>query len=270
MKKFLVPVDFSTPSESAAEYVIEMTKDNPGTEIILYHVYRGSFLSTLKDGADVSKKAATDADLKVIRDFLKNSSHQKVTIESEEGSFIDNISKYVLSNHIDMVIMGIAGSSRLANVNIGNDALNLIANINVPIMIIPPDVKFKGIKNALFATDMKDVARKTPFDALKKVLDFLHPKLYILNVDKEHYIELSEAYMIEKDEMESKLKHYKPEFFFSRDYDFLESITDFAGSKEIDVIITVPKKEGLINQLFKIYTSKLALSSHTPIIAISM
>ncbi len=270
MKKFLVPVDFSTPSESAAEYVIEMTKDIPGTEIILYHVYKNDIFSTWKDGDKGSRKTATDAELKIVKDFLKNSPDQKVTIESEEGSFIDNISKYVLSNHIDMVIMGVNGSTRMANVNIGDNVLNLISNISTPIMIIPPDVKFKKIKNVLFASDFKDVARKTPFDSLKKVLDFFSPKLDILNVNSEHYVEISEEYKIEKEEMEFKLQRYNPEFSFLRAYDFLEGIVSFAETKEIDAIITVPKKQGFINQLFKIYTRKLALASNIPIVAISM
>ena len=64
MKKFLVPVDFSLPSESAAEYVIEMTKDIPGTEIILYHVYRNVFFSTSKEGEEGSMKMAKDNELK--------------------------------------------------------------------------------------------------------------------------------------------------------------------------------------------------------------
>ena len=259
MKKFLVPVNFSLPSESAAEYAIEMTKDIPGTEIILYHVYKNDIFSALKDSEEGSKKTATDAELKIVKDFLKNSPNQEITIESEEGSFIDNISKYVLSNHIDMIITGINANTRMANVNIGNDTLNIISNITTPIMIIPPDVKFKGIKNVLFASDFKDVARKTPFDSLKKVLDFFGSKLNILNVDSEHYVELSEAY-----------KNYNPEFSFLRAYDFLESIISFAETKEIDVIITVPKKQGFMNQLFKIYTRKLALASHIPIVAISM
>lgn len=270
MKKFLVPVDFSLPSESAAEYVIEMTKDVPGTEIILYHVYKNVFFSTSTEGGEGSKKMAKDNDLKIIKDFLKNTPDQKITIETEEGSFIDNISRYVVSNHIDMVIMGINGSSRMATVNIGNDTLNLIKNINAPLMIIPPDVKYKKVNNVLFASDFKDVARKTPFDSLKKVLDFFKPKLHILNVDSEHYVELSEAYKIEKEEMENKLKSYDPEFFFLRAYDFLESIVTFAETKEIDLIITVPKKQGFVNQLFKIYTRKLALDTHIPIVAISM
>ena len=270
MKKFLIPVDFSTPSESAAEYAIEMTKDIPGTEIILYHVYKNNIFSAWKDSDKGSKQTATDAELKIVKDFLKNNPDQKITIESEEGSFTDNISKYVLSNHIDMVIMGINGSTRLSGDLLGDNVLNLIRSINAPIMIIPPDVKFKKINNVLFASDFKDVARKTPFDSLKKVLGLFSPKLHILNVDSEHYVEISEAYKVEKEEMEFKLKDYSPEFSFLRAYDFLESIVSFAETKEIDAIITLPKKQGFINQLFKIYTKKLALASHVPIIAISM
>ncbi len=269
MKKFLVPVDFSIPSESAAEYVIEMTKDIPGTEIILYHVYKNDIFSLLKDSEESSRKKATDVDLKIVKDFLKKSPHQKITIDSEEGSFIDNISKYVLSNDIDMVIMGINRSPIRSNVNLGSDTLNMISNIKTPIMIIPHDLKFKKINNVLFASDFKDVARKTPFDSLTKLLDFFSAKLNILNVDSEHYIELSEAYKIERGEMESKLKKYNPEFFFLRSYDFLEGIVTFAETKETDVIITVPKKEGFFNQLFKIYTRKLALESNKPVVAIS-
>ncbi len=70
--------------------------------------------------------------------------------------------------------------------------------------------------------------------------------------------------------MESKLKNYNPEFSFLRAYDFLESIITFAETREIDAIITVPKKQGFVNQLFKIYTRKLALATHIPIVAISM
>lgn len=269
MKKFLVPVDFSIPSESAAEYAIEMTKHIPGTEIILYHVYKNDIFSLLKHTEEGARKKATDAELQIVKDFLKNSPHQKITIVSEEGAFIDNISKYVLSNDIDMVIMGINKSSIKSNVNIGSDTLKMISHISTPIMIIPPDLKFKKIANVLFASDFKDVARKTPFDSLTKVLDLFNSNLNILNVDSEHYIELSEPYKIEKDEMESKLKKYNPEFFFLRSFDFLEGILTFAETKETDVIITVPKKEGFYNQLFKIYTRKLALESNKPVVAIS-
>ena len=81
-----------------------------------------------------------------------------------------------MSNHVDMVVMGITGSSRISQVFMGTNTLNVIRHINTPVMIIPPDAKFTGIKNMLFVSDFKDVARTTPFVSLKNVLDFFKPK----------------------------------------------------------------------------------------------
>ncbi len=271
MKTFLVPVDFSATSENAAEYAVALTKDVPGVEIILYHVYSSISFATLTEKEEGSRKRISDAELNILKSKLKPSENQKITIESEEGSFIENIEKYVMSNHVDMVVMGITGSSRISQVFMGTNTLNVIRHINTPVMIIPPNAKFTGIKNMLFASDFKDVARTTPFVSLKKVLDFFKPSLRIINVDSEHYIELTDEFRIEKDEMEEKLNGYNPEFSFLRAYDFLDGIDRYAEGKEIDAIITVPKKHGFISQLFKTsHTKKLAYHSHVPTIAISI
>ena len=71
--------------------------------------------------------------------------------------------------------------------------------------------------------------------------------------------------------MEDKLNSYKPEFSFLRAYDFLEGIDRFVESKDIDAIITVPRKHSFLSQLFKTtHTKKLAYHSHVPIIAIHL
>ncbi|MDQ2863893.1 MAG: universal stress protein, partial [Bacteroidota bacterium] len=242
MKTFLVPVDFSATSVNAAEYAVALTKDIPDASILLYHVYNRISFATLTDKEEGSRKMVTDAELNTLKDKLHISDDQTVSIESEEGSFIETLEKHALSNHVDMIIMGITGSSRISQVFMGTNTLNVIRNINVPVMIVPPDAKFTGIKNVLFTSDFKDVARTTPFAALKRILDIFKPKLNILNVDSEHYIELTDEFKIEREVMEDKLGSYNPEFSFLRAFDFLDGINKFAEAKDIDVIITVPRK----------------------------
>jgi nucleotide-binding universal stress UspA family protein len=270
MKTFLVPVDFSPTSVNAAEYAVALTKEIPDTTILLYHVYSRISFATLTDKEEGSRKMVTDAELNTLKNKLNVSDNQTISIESEEGSFIESLEKHALSNHVDMIIMGITGSSRITQVFMGTNTLNVIRNVNVPVMIIPPDAKFAGIKNVLFTSDFKDVARTTPFATLKKILDIFKPKLNILNVDSEHYIELTDEFKIEREAMEEKLGMYNPEFSFLRAYDFLDGINKFAEAKEIDVIITVPRKHSFLSQLFKTsHTKKLAYHSHIPTIAIS-
>jgi hypothetical protein len=151
----------------------------------------------------------------------------------------------------------------------GTNTLNVIRHINTPVMIIPPNAKYDGLKKVLFTSDFKDVARTTPFKSLKEIMDTFKPKLEILNVDSEHYIELTDEYKVEKESMEDKLGKYNPEYSFLRAYDFLEGINRFVESKELDAIITVPHKHSFLAQLFKTsHTKKLAYHSHVPIVAL--
>lgn len=269
MKTFLVPVDFSDTSVNAAEYAMALSNDIPGANIILYNVYSRISYAALTEKEEGSRKTVTDLELGDLKTGLSSKGNANITFESEEGSFIENIQRYVLGNHVDMVIMGITGSSRIKQVFMGTNTLNVIRHVNTPVMIVPPDAKFTGLKKVVFTSDFKDVARSTPFAALKNILDTFKPAVEILNVDSEHYIELTDEFKIERESMEDKLGIYKPEFSFLRAYDFLEGINQFLETKEIDAIITVPRRHGFLSQLFKTsHTKKLAYHSHVPTIAI--
>ena len=268
MKTFLVPIDFSPTSVNAAKYAAAMTSRIDGAEIILYHVYSRISLAALTE-SDMARKLISDAELNTVKDQLTVSPNQKVSIESEEGSFLESLEKFVLSNHVDMVVMGMTGNSRIKQVFMGTNTLGVIRHISCPVMIIPPDAEFKGIKNALFTSDFKDVARTTPFASLKNVIDLFNPNLHIVNVDSDHYIELTEEFKKEKEAMEDKLGVYNPEFSFLRSYDFLDSVNTYADLKNIDAFITLPRKHNFLSQLFKVtHTKKLAYHSHIPTIAI--
>ncbi len=269
MKTFLVPVDFSDTSINAAEYAVALTKDISGANIILYNVYSRISFAALTEKEEGSRKMVTDQELQDLKENLSTGNDTNITTESEEGSFLECIEQYVLGNHIDMVIMGITGSSRIKQVFMGTNTLNVVRRINTPVMIIPPNAKFEGLKKILFTSDFKDVARTTPFVSLKNILDTFKPKLEILNVDSEHYIELTDEFKIERESMNDKLSSYDPEFSFLRAYDFLEGINRFVETKEVDAIITVPHKHSFLSQLFKTsHTKKLAYHSHVPIIAL--
>lgn len=268
MKKFLVPIDFSDASINSAKYAVALTNEIPDAEIILYHVFSHITFSTLTKKDEGSRQQVSEAALEEVKSKIGIGKHN-ISVVAEEGSFIENIINYVMGNDIEMVLMGITGSSRITQVFMGTNTLNVIRNVNSPVMIIPPDAYYRGLKKVVFISDFKDVARTTPFSSLKNILDLFKPQLNILNVDSEHYVELTPEYKIERDEMEEKLGQYNPEFSFLRSYDFLDGISSYAETKNMDVIITVPRKHSFLSQLFKTSnTKKLAYHSKVPIIAI--
>lgn len=268
MKKFLVPVDFSDTSINAAKYAVALSKDISDAQIILYHVYSHISFATLTSREEGSRQQITESELNKVKSEI-SAEKENVSVVAEEGSFVETLSDYAVGNDIDMIIMGITGSSRITQVFMGTNTLNVIRHIDIPVMIIPAQATFTGMKKVVFTSDFKDVARTTPFVSLRKILDIFKPHLDILNVDSEHYVELTPEYKIEREAMQDKLGGYNPQYSFLRSYDFLEGISSFVDTKEMDAIITVPRKHGFLSQLFKTsHTKKLAYHSRVPIIAV--
>lgn len=269
MKNFLVPVDFSDTSLNAAHYAVELTKNIEGCTITLYHVYSKISLATLASAEEGSRQKVSEEALQEVAADLNKADNQTIQVDAEEGSFVDNIVDYILGHKIDMVIMGITGSSRIKQVFMGTNTLNVVRHSACPVMIIPAMAKFTGLNHVAFTSDFNDVARTTPFNRLEKILDTFKPELDIINVDSEHFVELTEEFKVERSSMEARLGKYDPKFSFLRTYDFLDGINSYVEMKNIDAIITVPRSHGFLKQIFKTsHTKKLAYHSTIPIIAI--
>jgi hypothetical protein len=77
-------------------------------------------------------------------------------------------------------------------------------------------------------------------------------------------------YKREKAKLETLLQGYNPEFYFIRLFDFIDAANQFVADKEIDMILTFPRKHSFLSNVFKTtYTKKLAYHSHVPIVAIT-
>ena len=273
MKKLLVPTDFSDTSKNAARFAVQMAADIQNAKIILIHVSDkitgGSDGSPLTEDDDDRRIILTQA-LSQLRDELLAVAQAPIEFVTEKGSsLVDVLSRYVRHQAIDMVIMGITGATRLEQIFMGSNTLEMAKESTCPVLIIPPDAKYRKIKNVVLASDFKEVDTTIPVAPLKATLDLFKPVLHIVNVDSEHYVELTDEFKTERAKLETMLKSYSPEFYFIRQYDFFDAISQFVEDKNADLIVIVPKDRSFVSGLFKTsHTKKLAYHSHIPIIAI--
>jgi nucleotide-binding universal stress UspA family protein len=273
MKKLLVPTDFSDTSKNAARFAVQMAADIQNAKIILIHVSDkitgGSDGSPLTEDDDDRRIILTQA-LSQLRDELLAVAQAPIEFVTEKGtSLVETLSRYVRHQAIDMVIMGITGATRLEQIFMGSNTLEMAKESVCPVLIIPPDAKYRKIKNVVLASDFKEVDITIPVAPLKATLDLFKPALHIVNVDSEHYVELTDEFKAERAKLETMLKSYSPEFYFIRQYDFFDAISQFVEDKNADLIVIVPKDRSFVSGLFKTsHTKKLAYHSHVPIVAI--
>jgi len=274
MKTFIVPSDFSDTSKNAGRFAAQVAEKVPDSQIILYHVFdkieAGSDGSVMYNDHEGRKKIM-ELGLESLKiDMLSISPDIRITVfAEEEKSLITGLEKLARQEKADLIIMGITGATKLAQIFIGSNTLSMVNRNICPVMIVPPDASFTGIKNVVFTSDFKDVEKTTPAKSIYAVLDIFKPFLHIVNVDSEHYVELTEEYKTERAKLEKILQGYPKEYYFLRSFDFIEAINQFVQDHNIDLILTVPKHHSFLEGLFRTsYTKKLAYHSHVPLIAV--
>jgi nucleotide-binding universal stress UspA family protein len=273
MNSFIVPVDFSDTSKNAARFAAHLSNLVMDAHIILLNVFdklEAGSDGTPLDSDDKGRHSLMELALKSVKTELSGITHAKITcVALQESRFVDALDGYVRRNSIQLIIMGITGANRMGQIFIGSNTLDVVNKRIAPVIIVPPDAEFKGIKNVMFITDLKDVQNTIPIAPIKAILNMLHPSLHIVNVDHEHYVELTDEYKTERAKLDKMMKQYNPEYYFIRLYDFMDAINQFVEDKNIDMILTVPKSHSFMSNVFKTtHTSKLAYHSHVPIVAV--
>lgn len=259
MTTVIVPVDFSETSLNAARYAATFLTGHDGVNLILYHSYHKA----------VEAPIAT-ATLEELKTDLN--AHHPVNIEVlvfHDEDFVSGLEKTARHRSANLIIMGITGRSPLGQVFFGSNTLKMVETKVCPILIVPEHAVFVKMENVMLTSDFKDTVNTTPSVPIKDFLSIYKPKLHVVNVDKDHYISLTEKYENEKLKLNELLKEYDPEFYFMRLYDIDEALNLFAHDMDIDLIIAVKRNHNFMEKLFKTSrTKKLSYHSKLPILVI--
>jgi nucleotide-binding universal stress UspA family protein len=275
MKTILVPTDFSSTAKNAAMYAINFAKQLKYERIILYNAYQApltpdpdiAMINTV-DITELEKSSKTN--LENFKMLLKPYCDASVTLDiiSEYGAVTYDINEICKSNEVDFIVMGVTGVGKVEETLIGSFAIDVARRSEVPVIIVPPDATFTKIEEVMFACDFSKVVETTPVESIKKLLDASEAKLFVVNIDHNNKRFNSDT-PFESLMLDTLLYDYKPEYRFIDDPDFVEGINKAALDKQVDLIITIPKKMGWFEGLFKKSRTKmLAYHSHVPLMVV--
>lgn len=254
MTTVIVPVDFSDTSLHAARYAAQLLVGHYGVTMILYHSYSLS---------PETKK--NEAELNELKEELMRDHIVKIeTISHHAEDFVDGLEKITRHRSADLIIMGITGRSAIGQVLFGSNTLKMVERKVCPVLIVPEKAFVKNVKNVMLTSDFKHTHETTPSVPIKDFLNVFKPNLHIVNVDKDHYISLTENYEKEKQELNKMFAEYNPEFYFMRLFDIEDALNLFADEMKIDLIIVIRKNHSIFEKVFKSSRTKI-LSYHSKI-----
>lgn len=272
MKTILLPTDFSTVAHNAALYAIAFAKQVKANKIILYNAYQTPVnidpampAIQLLDIDDL--KRTSEENLQQFKKELSAHTDNTVVLEtlSEFNLLAENIDDVCEKVQADIIIMGITGKSKVEEVLIGSNTISVADNANVPVIIVPAETTYKPIQQVVFACDFRKVVENTPVAAMRKVMQATGAALHVVHVEKT----ASNETAFESLMLDTLLEGLQPQYHFVKHDDFVEGINQFAHEINADLIITIPKKHGWFEGLFKTrHTKKLAFHTHLPLMVI--
>lgn len=258
MLTILVPTDFSATANNAVRYAARMLRGQYDATLVIYNVYEKA-----------TEEADTEATLVKLKEELLEETPIKIETRCEEsGDFIGSLDRLARHLSAGLIVMGITGRNRLEQLFFGSNTLKMVERNACPVLIVPPAAQFTEIKNVALTSDFQDVETTIPFVPIKRVLELFRPALHVVNVNSEHYVSLTDEFMKQRADLLRLFAEFHPEFYFITTYDVEETINTFVHDKNIDMLITVPRRRSLFTGLFHASTTKkLAYESAIPILA---
>lgn len=282
MKKILVPTDFSGPANNAALYslqlaahikaninlcnVIKLPATIPGPVQIGLPIID---FSTLKEETEKSLKLLTEK----LKEKLKptpNSSPFIPAIEftSQPGPVAEVIRTVYKNNKMNLVVMGMSGENSLNKFLIGSSSKEMIEKANFPLLLIPADAKFKGIKKIAFATDLSE-ADVLAIHSLAGLASVFGAEILITHVtDKkvdlyQHQLKVA-AFL---NDITCKVNYNKIYYRHIRNKEVNDGLEWLADYGQIDMLVMVHRLHSIIDQVFKgSHTQKLAKRIALPLL----
>lgn len=267
-KNILIPTDFSDNAENAIRYAVNFFGvDN---QFFLLNTWQSPYTSSevLISVEDIIMKGSKEG-LKKEANWMKTFD-ENISCEtlSEFGNLVDIINSVVREKSIDYVVMGTQGATGLKETLLGSNTASAAKSLNCPLLTVPTEASFNGIKNVVFAADYKEIENTDVLKPLVAIGKSYDAEITILNVlDKGKVTDIQQGYEgIKIDHFLAGVKH---KYDFVEEDDKANGIDNYVRSTKPDMLVMLERKTGFFKSIFhKSITKQMAFHSHLPILVL--
>jgi len=273
MKKILFPTDFSETATNAFVHALEFAKIVNG-ELVLLHtfelpIYDSQFFpenyNVIFDSLQLSQFDMFKDEIPKLHAIAdeRNLNHIKMSHRLMDGSLLYNIKEAIKEEKIDFIVMGTSGATGWEAFFLGTNTGNILTAVDVPVLSVPLEAKFKKIETIGFTTRYRDKDKKALKDVLKiakktnAAIKCLYVKTNDSDVSASTIMEWEEEFVTEP-----------IQFSIIPSDDVQDTILDFILFKDIDVLAMLTYKRNFFVELFKpSLTQKFSNRLDIPILA---
>ncbi|HEX2924785.1 Nucleotide-binding universal stress protein, UspA family [Hydrobacter penzbergensis] len=273
MRTIIAPTDFSPVSLNAVDYAADMAC-MLSARLTLFHVYSIPIpvgevpmppYSTELIEEEVQQEMEKLKEKLLVRTGGKTIIHNEI----EMGSVLSKLTTYCATIKPFAVVMGAGTANGIERFLFGGKTTGALEQVQWPLLIVPPLVKFKNIRKIGLACDFREVIESVRVKEIQKWVEEFQAELHVLHVSDKTKEALSSETIAESGLLQEMLGEMHPKYHFINKPAVEQGIAEFAEVNKLDLLIIIPKKHGLISKIFQYSHSKrLVLHTHVPVVAI--
>lgn len=275
--KILIATDYSEAVMNAERYAVQFAKKTNST-LTLMHVYEFPIPSPGK--ATIFEQEMKSLAKSQMAQLLqhKNKLFSSLNIKENEltcncvvseGNTSDQIRKE--GEEYDFIIIGTHGEGGFQAKIFGSHSWDVIKKTNIPVIAVPKDGMFTGIKNIVFATEYRE-GEIPVIDFITSFAKDFDAGVTVLHVTNYPLSKKFGTLMFEKfrDIIKEKISYPKLEMRLIKNENIDEGLNKYCSENKVDLLVMSPEKLSILEKIFfpVSITRKMSFLTKVPLMSI--
>lgn len=271
MKIIILATDFSPNANLAAHFAGQLARDQQA-ELILLHAFHVWPTNAAKTGdfplSVEATRESSEKSLRKLADDLREKFGFDLSVRyiAREGHTMNTIRSVAADEQADLLIMSTVGTAPQSAQLLGSVATAMVAETNVPLLLIPPGVTYEQLKTVVLGIDLVTPPSAIALDTALSLARSFGSVIDVLCIsDKPDDIEMKHR----AEHIRHLLLPQPHTLTVEMGDDIYDTLLGFAHTNKADLIIMLPQMRNWLCKLVaEGETQRMARLTDIPLLAI--
>jgi len=258
MYRLVCPTDFSEVSKNALLYAISLLNDLGG-HLHIAHFYQVPHAASHDKMMDDMMRQGAEKEMEVLIRVSTQWLAAGTTMDYivKRGDCAEQLCFMASDDQFDVIVMGSQDPKHKMKLIFGSTAKAVINRVEVPTVVVPPDIKYRPIHKMVLATD--DLMAEQILQFITKFGSQMLNHLYILHVGEINFGKKEIALY------NDFLQNFSYSFHNIEGDDVLNGINVFVEEVGADLLVMTKRRKKFLQKIFGVSHTDLELfQAHLP------
>jgi len=270
MRTIIVATDYSATANNALEFGANMARIFKA-ELILFNVYHlDVHVRNALVTPDAIDNMIENNEIHVKQLAAETAERYGLSVSTviEMIDTVEALENYAATSRADLIVMGM--DSNLTEYKLfGNTTTAAVRRLKCPLLVVPNNVAFKGIKKVLYACEHTFLTEDNHLDMLKEITRKFDADLQIFHVETKEKSLTPSNVSDQIAAIDNLMENVSHTYSFAENPSIIEGITKHVKDWQPDLLVMVPHRTSFWELLLKGSTTReMTLKTRVPLLVL--